>query len=89
VKTVNKTMHRRRESGLCAMCGVVACETFRCSSCNAKHSKRICEIRAGYVRDGKCIQCGITNENRITRCDRCRERQKRAVAMSTARRRKR
>jgi hypothetical protein len=85
MKTVNKTMNRRRESGMCAMCGLVECRTFRCSSCNAKHSKRICEIRAGYIRDGKCIQCGMTNGNRITRCDRCKERNARPVAMSTAR----
>ena len=89
MKTVNKTMSRRRESGMCAMCGVVACETFRCCSCNAKHSERICAIRDGYVRDGKCIQCGLENENSITRCDRCRDRHARSVAMSTARRRKR
>lgn len=69
----NTTFYRRRAAGLCAMCGIVKCETFRCEDCNVKSTSKIREIRQGYLAAGLCGQCGQEKQDPSKRhCDPCR-----------------
>lgn len=72
MKSMNRTYNARRESGLCAMCGKVPTENFRCDDCNAKNSARSRASRYKNAAEGLCFQCGGSKGDRTTlRCAEC------------------
>lgn len=77
---MSPTMRRRREQGLCAMCGKVSCTTFRCDDCNVINSARCRESRYANAAEGLCYMCGgHKGESTTLRCAECTAKAARAA----------
>ena len=72
MRTINKTMNERRECGLCAGCGKVPSELFRCAECREKNNARSRSVRDRHAKNGRCFQCGkAKGESETLRCQEC------------------
>lgn len=70
----NRTHANRRLVGLCASCGLVASEKYRCGECRRALNAEVNERRRMRKDSGLCIFCGDEALPESVRCLRCKKR---------------